>query len=271
MPDFLAAVRPDPGWLPRASVGLGVGATIAMNVAAGSRGGLGGALLGTLPPVGFVISLETLIWLVRKLARLPYGWEWCAGAGIPLAGLAGITGVISYLHALTVAQWTGNPAEAGLALTEHLLPLVADLMIVTGSVALVALAVAAKTPAAVTPAAVTPAAKPGIPAGAGREASGASRSQLPREGPAPRQPARQRKSARPESASQFRVVRVRDLVTELPPARVAELAAMSKRDLAAELSVTPWAAEVWLRERRLGQHDELAVNGSASGKAAANG
>jgi len=144
MPDFLRAVRPDPGWLPRASVGLGVAATIAMNVAAGSRGGLGGALLGTLPPVGFVISLETLIWLVRRLARQPYGWEWCAGAGIPLAGLAGITGVISYLHALTVAQWTGDPAEAGLALTEHLLPLVADLMIVTGSVALVALAVAAK-------------------------------------------------------------------------------------------------------------------------------
>ena len=90
-----------------------------------------------------MISLETLIWLVRGLTPPPWGWAWCAGAGVPLAGLAGITGVISYLHALTVARWTAAPAEAGLALTEHLLPLVADLMIATGSVALVALAVAA--------------------------------------------------------------------------------------------------------------------------------
>lgn len=146
---WLAAIRPRPDWLPRASVVLGIAATVAMNVAAGSRGGLGGALLGALPPVGFVISLETLIWLVRKLARLPWGWAWCAGAGLPLAGLAAITGIISYLHALTVAEWTGDLAEAGLGLTEHLLPLVADLMILTGSVALVALAVAAKQPAAI--------------------------------------------------------------------------------------------------------------------------
>ena len=204
-----------------------------MNVAAGSRGGLGGALLGTLPPVGFVISLETLIWLVRRLARQPGGWVWCAGAGIPLAGLAGITGVISYLHALTVAQWTGDPAEAGLVLTEHLIPLVADLMIVTGSVALVALAVAARFK---------------TPAGAGRGDSGTRACvQPPREGPVSRQPVR-KPGAKP--ARQSRVVRVRDLVAELPPERVAELADMSKRDLAARLSVTPWAAEVWLRERR---------------------
>jgi hypothetical protein len=39
-------------------------------------------------------------------------------------------------------------------------------------------------------------------------------------------------------------------VAGLEPARVAELAALSKRDLAAKLEVTPWAAEVWLRERR---------------------
>jgi hypothetical protein len=226
MGTWLSAIRPRPDWLPRASVGLGVAATIAMNVAAGSRGGLGGALLGTLPPVGFVISLETLIWLVRRLARLPWGWAWCAGAGLPLAGLAAITGVISYLHALTVAQWTGDPAEAGLALTEHLIPLVADLMIVTGSVALVALAVASKT-AAVK-----------IPAGAARLGS----ARPGRETSAPRQPARKPPAGRPGA------VRVRDLVKNLPPARVAELAAMSKRALAAELGVTPWAAEVWQRD-----------------------
>jgi len=251
---WLRAVRPDPGWLPRASVGLGVGATIAMNVAAGSRGGLGGALLGTLPPVGLVLSLETAIWLVRRLASQPRGWAWCAGAGIPLAGLAGITGVISYLHALTVAQWTGDKAEAGLALTEHLLPLVADLMIVTGSVALVALAVAAKAPA-----------------GKHSDRAGREAARPPREDPAPRQPAsRERLVNRigpPKDKLRAGAVRVRDLVAELPPELVAELADMSKRDLAARLSVTPWAAEVWLRERR----GDLTVNGSAPGKAAADG
>jgi hypothetical protein len=188
---WLAAVRPQAGWLPRASVGLGIAATVAMNVAAGSRGGPGGALVGTLTPVGFVVSLETLIFLVRKLARLPWGWAWCTGTGIPLAGLAGITGVISYLHALTVAQWTGDPAEAGLSLTEHLLPLVADLMILTGSVALVALAVAGKHRLADRK----------TPAGAGREVSGATRDRPPREGPAPRQPADRKTARRKQPAS----------------------------------------------------------------------
>lgn len=229
-PGWLSAVRPRPDWLPRASVGLGIAATVAMNVAAGSRGGLGGALLGTLPPAGLLLSLETLIWLVRKLARLPHGWAWCAGAGIPLAGLAGITGVISYLHALTVAEWTGDPAQAGLVLTEHLLPLVADLMIVTGSVALVALAVAGKT----------------ATAGVARPDR-----RLSRDATVPRQskPAKPRKLA---PAGQ-----VRDLVRNLPPERVAQLAAMSKRELAAELGVKVWSAETWLRERR-------SVNGVAS-------
>ena len=52
-------------------------------------------------------------------------------AGLALAGLAAITGVISYLHALTVAEWTGSRG-----LVAHLIPLVADLMIVTASMAL---------------------------------------------------------------------------------------------------------------------------------------
>jgi len=52
-------------------------------------------------------------------------------AAVSLAGLAAITGVISYLHALTVAEWTGSRG-----LVAHLIPLVADLMIVTASMAL---------------------------------------------------------------------------------------------------------------------------------------
>ena len=126
--------------LPRALVGLGIAATVAQNVAAGSRGGYGGALLGVLPPAGMLLALETLIWMVRRLAGRKGGAWWCLGAGIPLACLAGIAGVISYLHSLAVARWTAAPGEVGASLTEHLLPLVADLMIATGSVALVALA-----------------------------------------------------------------------------------------------------------------------------------
>jgi hypothetical protein len=52
-------------------------------------------------------------------------------AGVALAGLAVITGIISYLHALTVAEWTGSRG-----IVAHLIPLVADLMIVTASMAL---------------------------------------------------------------------------------------------------------------------------------------
>ena len=126
--------------LPRVLVGLGVAATVAQNVAAGSRGGYGGALMGVLPPAGMLLALETLIWMVRRLAGRSGSLWWILGAGLPLVALAGITGVISYLHSLTVAQWTAAPGEIDMSLTEHLLPLVADLMIATGSVALVALA-----------------------------------------------------------------------------------------------------------------------------------
>ncbi len=50
------------------SLAVGIGATLAMNVAAGSQNGAGGALVASLPPVAFVLSLETLMGIVR-LAR----------------------------------------------------------------------------------------------------------------------------------------------------------------------------------------------------------
>ena len=64
--------------LPRVLVGLGVAATVAQNVAAGSRGGYGGALLGVLPPAGMLLALETLIWMVRGwlAARTPGPGAW---------------------------------------------------------------------------------------------------------------------------------------------------------------------------------------------------
>ena len=49
-------------------------------------------------------------------------------AGLSLAALAAITGIVSYLHALTVVYLTGS---AGLV--AYLIPFVADLMIVTAS------------------------------------------------------------------------------------------------------------------------------------------
>ena len=52
-------------------------------------------------------------------------------AGLSLAALAVITGIVSYLHALTVVYITGS---AGLV--AYLIPFVADLMIVTASLAI---------------------------------------------------------------------------------------------------------------------------------------
>jgi Protein of unknown function (DUF2637) len=52
-------------------------------------------------------------------------------AGLSLAALAAITGIVSYLHALTVVYITGS---AGLV--AYLIPFVADLMIVTASLAI---------------------------------------------------------------------------------------------------------------------------------------
>lgn len=45
---------------------VGIGVTLAMNVAAGWPHGLPGALVAALPPVGFILSLETLLGLVRR-------------------------------------------------------------------------------------------------------------------------------------------------------------------------------------------------------------
>jgi hypothetical protein len=49
-----------------------------------------------------------------------------------VAALAGITGAVSYLHALYVCRWLGNTEPV-----VYMLPLVADLMIVTASVTLI--------------------------------------------------------------------------------------------------------------------------------------
>ncbi len=45
---------------------VGIGSTVAMNVVAGLAHGVGGALVASLPPVALVLSLETLMGLVRR-------------------------------------------------------------------------------------------------------------------------------------------------------------------------------------------------------------
>ena len=48
------------------SLVFGIGATLAMNVAAGWHHGSAGALVAALPPLALILSLETLMGLVRR-------------------------------------------------------------------------------------------------------------------------------------------------------------------------------------------------------------
>lgn len=48
------------------SLATGIGSTVAMNVVAGLAHSAGGALVAALPPVALVLSLETLMGLVRR-------------------------------------------------------------------------------------------------------------------------------------------------------------------------------------------------------------
>jgi len=53
------------------SLVFGIGATLAMNMAAGWRHGSAGALVAALPQVALVLSLETLMGLVRRSREHP--------------------------------------------------------------------------------------------------------------------------------------------------------------------------------------------------------
>lgn len=44
----------------------GIGWTVAVNIAAGWRGGPGGALIAAGIPLAFVLTFETLLWLIRR-------------------------------------------------------------------------------------------------------------------------------------------------------------------------------------------------------------
>lgn len=264
--------------LPRVLVGLGIAATVAQNVAAGSRGGYGGALLGVLPPAGMLLALETLIWMVRRLAGRKDAWAWCLGAGIPLAGLAGIAGVISYLHSLTVARWTAAPGEVDASLTEHLLPLVADLMIATGSVALVALARSrARSGSPKTGSAKDGAPKTGSPVPEKTRAQALAR--IKDELPNPERSAAggSKQDGKQGQGSPGRGRPVQPFPA-VPPDRLPELLAMTERPLAEELSriagydVTRWKATQFKKHHAADPaHGPDAVPANGSNGAHANG
>ena len=61
-----AAVKARRPWMAMVSLAAGIGWTVAMNVAAGSRHGTGGALLAGGVPVAFVATFESLLWLHRR-------------------------------------------------------------------------------------------------------------------------------------------------------------------------------------------------------------
>jgi len=131
--------------LPRTAIAVGIGTTIAMNVYGGLwDGGLGGAIVAALYPVALVVSLETLIWMVRRYGPpvRPFAEHWEQWfATVTLGTLAAITGIISYLHALTVLERTGSHGTVA-----YLGPFVPDQLILTGTLALMAAArLASKT------------------------------------------------------------------------------------------------------------------------------
>ena len=143
--DFRAAlvgVVTSPPFWPRAAILVGVAATFTMNLSAGLGYGPGSAVLAALIPAVFVIALESFIAIVRNCS-----WEWAALAGVVLVPAAGIAGWVSWLHGHQVCLWTHNPDPQA-----QLIPFLPDLLIVCGTVALVALKVAAKKTPAKTPA-----------------------------------------------------------------------------------------------------------------------
>ena len=55
--------------LPYAALGLGIGGTVAVNVAAGVAFGMVGAIVAAWPAVALVLSYELLMLVVRDSAR----------------------------------------------------------------------------------------------------------------------------------------------------------------------------------------------------------
>lgn len=101
---ILDAIRHHAPKPPLAMVSLvaGIGSTLAMNIVAGLHVSAGGALVAALPPVAFVLSLETLMGIVR-LARADDGASHLTATGgqcpHQVAMSAEDAVVTAYLHA----------------------------------------------------------------------------------------------------------------------------------------------------------------------------
>jgi hypothetical protein len=120
--------------MPRVSIVLGIAMTMSMNIDAGLRKGPADAVISGGYAVALLVSLETLILVIRSTKK----WTWERWAALSLAGVcAGVTGWVSYTHALEVLRATGGPGQGEVV---HFAPVLPDQLILMGTVALIAVA-----------------------------------------------------------------------------------------------------------------------------------
>lgn len=112
----------------RATLALGIGASLAANVLAAQPTVIG-RVIAAWPPVALLLTVELL-------SRLPVAPGWLSRLRvISAAGIAGIAAWVSYWHMAAVALEYGEAPVAA-----HLLPLSVDGLVVVASVCLVELA-----------------------------------------------------------------------------------------------------------------------------------
>ena len=104
------------------SLVVGIGATVTMNVVAGLQHSTGGALVASLPPVALVLSLETLMGLVRR-ARSGAAPDDSVAASYGLVAVPDTAEVAAEasLRATLAAgnPWTVNELSQRFSLTRH--------------------------------------------------------------------------------------------------------------------------------------------------------
>jgi hypothetical protein len=89
---------------------VGIGWTVAQNVAAGLHGGAGGAILAGGIPVAFVLTVELLLWLVRKVRRArPGAIASQPQPGEPLSAEAALRALVASGSQRRVADLLGVP------------------------------------------------------------------------------------------------------------------------------------------------------------------
>lgn len=109
----------------RATLALGIGASLAANILASDHGVIG-QIIAAWPPVALLLTVELL-------SRVPVGTGWLSGLRVAAAAvLALIAAWVSYWHMAEVAITYGETSTAA-----HLLPVSVDGLVVVASVSLV--------------------------------------------------------------------------------------------------------------------------------------